>query len=319
MAWRGCKMEQLWRTVGDDAKGLTLLRCDPAIPLLGTHLRQENTSVHTEPCTWRFTAASSVTAKSGINQALPWWSSGYDSELPIQGVQVPPSAGDLSLQTSQHGQKKQYKWRNQAWKTQQIMCNRRGEAQLSKCNGVMGSAENADPRKREELEAGTEDWRLTWTTGLPSVQWLGLGAFIAGGPGLICGWGTKIWRAVRPGKDWDKPIKVLFSVFQKSMQGENSVSSCSRTLGPGEHNSCDRETLPGKERSGTRDTGVSYVGGKGSLMGERSPVVTAVEKAALTNCLKTSWGTRCPGKMAELGLSPRTWEGREEERDNFHF
>ena len=24
-AWRGCKMEQLWRTVGDDAKGLTLL------------------------------------------------------------------------------------------------------------------------------------------------------------------------------------------------------------------------------------------------------------------------------------------------------
>ena len=36
------------------------------------------------------------------------------------------------------------------------MCNRRGEAQLSKCNGVMGSAENTDPRKRE-LEAGMED------------------------------------------------------------------------------------------------------------------------------------------------------------------
>ena len=36
---------------------------------------------------------------------------------------------------------------------------------------------------------------------LPSVQRLGLGAFTAGGPGSIRGQGTKIWQAVRPGKD----------------------------------------------------------------------------------------------------------------------
>lgn len=67
------------------------------------------------------------------------------------------------------------------------------------------------------------------------------------------------------------------------MPGENSVSPAQEELlGLVSTRSCDRgRQLPGKERSGTRDTGVSCVGGKGSLMGERSPVVTAVEKKQL--------------------------------------
>lgn len=65
------------------------------------------------------------------------------------------------------------------------------------------------------------------------------------------------------------------------MPGENSVSPAQELLGLASTTSCDRGTLPGKERSGTRDTGVSCVGGKGSLTGERSPVVTAVGKSGL--------------------------------------
>ena len=65
-------MEQLWTTAGDDSTGLKSLQQDPVTPLLGTHLRPQNTPVHTEFWTRRFTAALSVTAKSSINQGLPW-------------------------------------------------------------------------------------------------------------------------------------------------------------------------------------------------------------------------------------------------------
>ena len=84
------------------------------------------------------------------------------------------------------------------------------------------------------------------------------------------------------GKTETNPSRFcLFFVFKRSVPGENSVSPAQELLGLVSTRSCDRETLPGKERSGTRDTGVSCVGGKGSLMGERSPVVTAVEKKQL--------------------------------------
>ena len=47
-----------------------------------------------------------------------------------------------------------------------------------------------------------------------AVQWLGLGAFTAGDPGLIPGWGTKILQAMRLGQKKKKKMLSIISHWE---------------------------------------------------------------------------------------------------------
>lgn len=102
------------------------------------------------------------------------------------------------------------------------------------------------------------------------------------------------------------------------MQGENSVSPAQELLGL-VSTTMTRRRLRGKKGVGLGTLASPAPEKRGPSWEKGVQLWLLGKKAPLTNCLRTSQGTRCPKKMAELGLYPRTREGREEERDNFHF